>query len=334
MASADQGSDSSRLPPELSARVPVRETLPLDSIVLDAGTQVRAAINLAVVDDYVADLEQGDHFPPVVVFRAEGRDLLADGFHRVHAYRKAGCSQIEADVRPGTIDDSLWFALGANSRHGERLQRGDKRHAIELAYRAWPDASQRRIADHVGCSQAHVGRVRSALKPMFQLPDRAVGSDGRTRPATRAPSASSGVASSPVAERPVPVPADGPDPSSDGAALPTASPARDGSEVEESDPSSDPHGDQPAPVAQPALPDSATSTSAVVESSSPPSPAPAAPVSAALQSVTDRSNRILSTVVQAARGLTDNEDLIHFPCVDRDRLPESGLPISRRLVAA
>ena len=51
MASADQGSDSSRLPPELSARVPVRETLPLDSIVLDAGTQVRAAINLAVVDD-------------------------------------------------------------------------------------------------------------------------------------------------------------------------------------------------------------------------------------------------------------------------------------------
>ena len=182
MASADQGSDSSRLPPDLSARVPVRETLPLDSIVLDAGTQVRAAINLAVVDDYVADLEQGAHFPPVVVFRAEGRDLLADGFHRVHAYRKAGCSQIEADVRPGTIEDALWFALGANSRHGERLQRGDKRHAIELAYRAWPAASLRRIADHVGCSYQYVAHVRASLSTSRQWPDRVVGLDGRTSP--------------------------------------------------------------------------------------------------------------------------------------------------------
>ena len=161
MASADQGSDSFRVPPELSARVPVRETLSLDSLVLDAGTQVRAAINSKVVDDYVADLEQGDRFPPVVVFRGEGRDLLSDGFHRVHAYRKAGRSEIDADVRPRTFDDALWFALGANSRHGERLQRGDKRHAIELAYRAWPDASLRRIADHVGCVHQYVARVRA-----------------------------------------------------------------------------------------------------------------------------------------------------------------------------
>ena len=63
-------------------------------------------------------------------------------------------------------------------------------------------------------------------------------------------------------------------------------------------------------------------TVVVESSSSPVSPAEAPPVSPALQSVTDRSNRILSTVVQAARGLTDNENLIHFPCVDRDRLPE------------
>ena len=302
MASADQGSDSSRLPPELSARVPVRETLPLDS------------------------LEQGDRFPPVVVFRGDGRDLLSDGFHRVHAYRKAGRSEIEADVRPGTFDDALWFALGANSGHGERLQRGDKRHAIELAYRAWPDASQRRIAEHVGCSQAHVGRVRSQLKPMFQLPDRVVGSDGRTRPATRVPSRSSGVAPSTVLERPVPLPATESEASPRAAASPSVATApRVGhrSAVEESDPSPDPLGDQPASVAQPALPGSGSSPSAVVESSSSPaSSAAAAPVSPALRSVTDRSNRILSNVVQAARGLTEEEDLIHFPCVDRDRLPE------------
>ncbi|MYD86392.1 MAG: hypothetical protein F4018_08550 [Acidobacteria bacterium] len=66
-----------------------------------------------VVDDYVQALADGQVFSPVVVFRADGADLLADGFHRVLAYHKAGRSEIEADVHEGTRDAALWFALGA-----------------------------------------------------------------------------------------------------------------------------------------------------------------------------------------------------------------------------
>ena len=309
MASADQGSDSSRLPPEPSARVPVRETLSLDSLVLDAGTQVRVAINFKVVDDYAADLEQGDRFPPVVVFRGEGRDLLSDGFHRVHAYRKAGRSEIEADVRPGTFDDALWFALGANSGHGERLQRGDKRHAIELAYRAWPDASQRRIAEHVGCSSAHVGRVRSQLQPMLQLPDRAVGSDGRTRPATRASSDSSGVAPSPVPEPPVPLSAEEPDASRVGSVASVASrrvaspPA-----AEEPDPSS-PLDEEPSSPVLPPIP-------ADVESSSGASSAGAS----APPLVRDRSNTLCSVLAERVKHITDGVEMVDFAALDRELL--------------
>ena len=155
---------SPRLRPDSSPRVPVREVLSLDRLVTDAGTQVRSAIDDDdVVVEYTEALADGAEFPPVVVFRADGAELLADGFHRVFAYRKAGRSEIAADVYHGTREEALWFALGANRAHGQRLSRADKRRAIELAYRAWPDLSQVRIAAQVGCTQSYVSRVRAQV---------------------------------------------------------------------------------------------------------------------------------------------------------------------------
>ena len=170
---------SPRLPPDSAVGGPVREVLSLDQLVTDAGTQVRSAIDDEVVDEYVQALADGAQFPPVVVFRADGAEMLADGYHRVFAYRKAGRSEIPADVYHGTREDALWFALGANRAHGQRLSGADKRRAIELAYRAWPDLSQVRIAAQVGCAQPYVGEVRAQLKATFELPDRVVGVDGR-----------------------------------------------------------------------------------------------------------------------------------------------------------
>ena len=113
--------------------------MPIAKLVTDAGTQVREELNDATISEYAEALEEGARFPPVVIFRAKGTDLLADGFHRVHAYRRAGRSEIEADVYQGGQDEALWFALGANRAHGQRLSGDDKRRAIEIAYRAWPD---------------------------------------------------------------------------------------------------------------------------------------------------------------------------------------------------
>ena len=130
----------------------------LDKLVTDAGTQVRAEISEYIVGEYVDALGEGARFPPVVVFRGKGADVLADGFHRLRAYQQAGRSEIEADVYQGDRDDALWFALGANRAHGQRLSGEDKRRAIEIAYKAWPEISQRRIAAHVGCNQGYVPR--------------------------------------------------------------------------------------------------------------------------------------------------------------------------------
>ena len=303
-----------RRPPESSPRVPVREVLSLDRLVIDAGTQVRSAIDDDVVVEYVEALADGAHFPPVVVFRADGAELLSDGFHRVVAYRKAGRSEIEADVYHGDRDDTLWFALGANRAHGHRPSRADKRRAIELAYRAWPDLSQVRIAAQVGCTHQYVSQVRRQLATTCKLTDRVVGVDGRRRAATR-PASSSRVDSSSSShtpgDSPAPVAAAGDSvaavefPRSAGLDRPAGAPessARAPSEPQASHPS--------APAVDRSDP-----------SSSPGSPEPSGLDVSASQSTPNLSNRIVSVVAYDAKNLTAQEDLVEFAALDRAQLP-------------
>ena len=307
---------SPRLPPDSAVGGPVREVLSLDQLVTDAGTQVRSAIDDEVVDEYVQALADGAQFPPVVVFRADGAEMLADGYHRVFAYRKAGRSEIPADVYHGTREDALWFALGANRAHGQRLSGADKRRAIELAYRAWPDLSQVRIAAQVGCAQPYVGEVRAQLKATFKLPDRVVGVDGRLRAATR-PASSSRRKPSPcsdaAADSPAPIAGDGGSrldvDSLPSAGRPVASAVGDPSLV----PSSE------LPVSQPPVPDDDRSEPS---SSSGSSPAPSGNGLTASQSARDRSNRIVSVVAYDAKNLTAQDDLIEFAALDRAQLPD------------
>lgn len=317
MASTVPALDSSpRLPPDSSPRVPVREALSLDILVTDAGIQVRSAIDADVVDEYVQALADGAEFPPVVVFRADGADLLADGFHRLFAYRKADRSEIEADVYHGAREDALWFALGANRAHGQRLNRADKRHAIELAYRAWPDLSQARIGSQVGCTPQYVGKVRAQLQTSLELPDRVVGVDGRRRAATRpTPSSRSESSSSSDTSDAFPPPVERDDPSV--------------AEVEpESPATADPPAAAPAPSAHvDSEPEELSEPSVPRVDRLDPSPSPAAPPApsggrpTASQSARDRSNRIVSVVAYDAKNLTVQEDLIEFAALDPAQVP-------------
>ena len=169
-------------PSVAAPRVSARETIPIDSLICDAGTHVRAATNDEVIEDYAERLAEGVEFPPVVVFRHGSDHYLADGFHRVSASRRAGRTEIEAEVHHGTRDDALWFALGANRAHGQRLTRKDKTHAVRLALQAWPQLSYARIAAHVGCTRQHVGYVRAqgaSTCPLTDRPDRVIGVDGK-----------------------------------------------------------------------------------------------------------------------------------------------------------
>ena len=120
--------------------------LKLSEIVTDAGTQVRAGLSEATVSDYAEALADGAKFPPVVVFYDGSRYIAADGFHRVHAAIRNSGTQIECDVRKGGKGEALKFALGCNAHHGLRRTNADKRHAVELAVREFPNVSTVAIA--------------------------------------------------------------------------------------------------------------------------------------------------------------------------------------------
>lgn len=159
------------------------QKISIADIVFDAGTQVREAINEAVVTDYAERMAEGVEFPPVVLFHDGNRYYLADGFHRGLAASRNGRLEIRAEVRAGTQQDALWFALGANKVNGQRLTDADRRHAVVMAVQTFMnEKSQRQIAEQIGCSQGFVSQVIS--RNNLDRPERVPGHDGKTYPAS------------------------------------------------------------------------------------------------------------------------------------------------------
>ncbi|ODT71621.1 MAG: hypothetical protein ABS75_07315 [Pelagibacterium sp. SCN 63-23] len=136
--------------------------LSLDKIKTDGGTQSRSAINPEVVEEYAAIIRDGADFPPVTVFYDGKRYWLADGFHRLEAYRKAGALEIPAAVHQGTNREAVLFSVGANASHGLRRTNEDKRRAVMvlLGDNEWSQWSDREIARQCGVGRDLVGDVR------------------------------------------------------------------------------------------------------------------------------------------------------------------------------
>jgi len=133
----------------------------IGEISIDGGTQARAEINTATVNEYAEALTEGDALPPAVVFYDGLKYHLADGFHRLHANRQIGATTMECDVRVGTLQDARLYAYGANKSHGLRRTADDKRKAVQGMLADFPDWSDRAIAKHVGVSHPFVAAIRS-----------------------------------------------------------------------------------------------------------------------------------------------------------------------------
>lgn len=193
------------------------------AIRLDGGTQIRARIDEATVAEYAEQMAAGSVFPPLVVYH-DGEDYwLADGFHRQAAAVAAGLAEIDCELRQGSRRDAVLCAVGANSAHGLRRTRDDKRRAVGvlLADAEWSQKSDRWIADACGVSNSFVSNLRQQLFLKNSCPNGQdgqndgrvlLGRDGKARkqPARRAaPSANEASADKPSAPAGKPVaPAD------------------------------------------------------------------------------------------------------------------------------
>jgi ParB-like chromosome segregation protein Spo0J len=146
----------------------------LSEIQIDGGTQCRDELDDSVVAEYAEAIRAGDDFPPATVFFDGSKHWLADGFHRYHAYKRAGAIEIPADIRNGTRRDAILYSSGANKQHGLRRSVAAKRNAVTNLLRddEWSLWSDREIARHCGVSHPFVASLRApkSQKPLETLP--------------------------------------------------------------------------------------------------------------------------------------------------------------------
>src|SRR5579859_7578286 len=122
--------------------------LSLAAITLDESVQPRAAINPLVVERYAEAMRAGTTFPAVTVFQDGETRYLADGFHRVEAARRAGLTEIDADVREGSPHDARLHGASANGTHGLPRSQADVRRAIARVIQECPEWTDAAIAAH------------------------------------------------------------------------------------------------------------------------------------------------------------------------------------------
>jgi hypothetical protein len=141
----------------------------VDQIQVDGGTQMRAGLDGDTVQEYAEKMENGwGDFPSVVLFY-DGTDYwLADGFHRLAAYKSlaaVGDTLIPADVRSGTRRDAILFAASANANHGLRRTKADKRRSVEVMLRdeEWQRWSNREIARRCAVDEKTVREIKRDL---------------------------------------------------------------------------------------------------------------------------------------------------------------------------
>lgn len=173
-----------RITPEMNMPHPetsqLATILEFSALALESSIQTRAKTNPATVAKYAERMKAGDKFPPLIVYLVDGKYLLADGFHRMLAARQLGLTALPAEIREGTRQDFVTFAVGANAGHGLPQTNADKRRAVELALAELADQSDHTIAQACKVSQPFVGKVRKQLKTIISSGTR-TGRDGKTR---------------------------------------------------------------------------------------------------------------------------------------------------------
>jgi hypothetical protein len=139
----------------------------VEKIRIDCGTQSREKIDQQVVSDYAVALKEGAKFPAVVVFHDGLEYYLADGFHRYLSHVQAGRSEIEAEVKNGTLRDAILYSLSANDSHGLRRTNADKRKSVMtlLEDDEWKQWSSAEIARACKVSHVFVIKLRKDDKP-------------------------------------------------------------------------------------------------------------------------------------------------------------------------
>jgi hypothetical protein len=150
----------------INKRKTMTERIKLAKIRLDGGTQPRKEIDEPLVQHYTEILLEGkDKFPPIDLWFDGKSYWPSDGFHRFHAHKRAGFTDIEAEVNQGTKRDAFLACLKANGKHGKPRTPDERRYVVQMALEdiELGEKTDVEIAAICDVSSMTVGRVRKAL---------------------------------------------------------------------------------------------------------------------------------------------------------------------------
>ncbi len=169
-----------------------KKSLPLIGITVDQSLQVRVGgLDADHLDSIITKLTNGGEIDrAIVVFRTpDGKYLLADGFHRLEAYKRVGRKTVVCEVHDGDWEAARLYAETANMEHGLRINNEDKKSILEsrLTRKYYENedgilASDGVIAADLGISRPTAGMWLKAIvtsKNLLVDLSRRVDKDGR-----------------------------------------------------------------------------------------------------------------------------------------------------------
>jgi hypothetical protein len=144
----------------------------LDQLVLTPELQVRVRLDPHLVSQYEQIFrevpEEQCTCPPISVYLHNGSYVVADGFHRVTAARRAGRTSLNAYVRNGTMEEAWMYGMEQNLRYGMQYSREDKQKIVTwfLDHPRYGSYSSRDIAALCGNMIPHstVANIRNRRK--------------------------------------------------------------------------------------------------------------------------------------------------------------------------
>jgi ParB-like chromosome segregation protein Spo0J len=135
--------------------------LAIRDIVVDPAVQIRRGNHEPTIRRYE---ESFDKLPPVVVFKTKDGMLLADGFHRMAAAQRLGLKDIQAEIRSGSREAALEYAVVANTKNADPLTPDERDEGIRRLKQLHPDWANQKIADVMSISENTVRHVMAGDK--------------------------------------------------------------------------------------------------------------------------------------------------------------------------
>lgn len=160
------------------------EKVRISDLIVSDDYQIRDSLDEVLIEDLRAALSAGTLLTEVICFRCGDDLILVDGFHRVEAAKRIGLVDLMAQIKNGTTDDALRFVTSKshpNNRHGNKYTPAERRAAVRLSLRKWPEMGDSWHGDHCSMDHKTVTEIREDAERTLGIPkvEVTVGKDGK-----------------------------------------------------------------------------------------------------------------------------------------------------------